>query len=174
MEACPSIFRNGFKTGIKGIIGSGMYFAEKSVETGRKTRHYGCMIEVLVRLGRIYDAGEGYNTNPPDGGRLLQMGYDAVTVVDTSNEHFGREFEIYHKDQIVDMTAYPCDGRWTHCENERLQYKCKGPPSGVRTGPNLFRKDSFYLDKLACDANDYRAQPLAEDSFAEPPEDVAV
>jgi hypothetical protein len=98
MEACKAILKTGFRTGINGIIGDGIYFAERSLETGRKTRHYGCMIEVLVRLGRVYNAGEGYGTNPPNRDRLLQMGFDSVTVVDPTQAHYGREFEIYHQD----------------------------------------------------------------------------
>merc|ERR1712232_663532 len=102
----------------------------------------------------------GYNTNPPKGDQLLQMGFDAVTVVDVSKQHFGREFEIYHKDQILDMFAYPCDGRWTDCDDH---HKCKTPPSGVRTGPNLNGKTGFDLSKLACDPNDFRSRPPAGD-----------
>merc|ERR1712151_777188 len=173
-EACKAIIKNGFRTGIPGIIGNGMYFAEKSIETGRKTRHYGCMIEVLVRLGRVYNAGEGYGTNPPKGDRLLQMGFDAVTVVDVTKEHYGREFEIYHKDQIVDMFAYPCMGRSTQCVNEKTQYKCKTPPTGERTGENLDGKSGFDLTKVAWSADNFRSVPVARDILKAPGGTIAV
>merc|ERR1712087_156568 len=174
MDACKAILKTGFRTGINGIIGNGMYFAEKSIETGRKTRHYGCMIEVLVRFGRIYNAGEGYGTNPPKRDRLLQMGFDAVTVVDVTQAHYGREFEIYHKDQIVDMFAYPCMARWTHCVNDKTQDKCKTPPTGERIGEHLYGKGGFDLSKLSCSTDDFRFAPIATDILIAPNEPIAV
>jgi hypothetical protein len=142
-------------------MGDGIYFAEDPAATGRKTRHYGCMIEVLVRLGRIYDLGEGYG-HQTNGEWLLHHGYDAATVVDMTKEHYGREFQIFYKDQVVDMLAYPCDGTWTDCEDQATQYKCKTPPTGKRTGSNLSGKANFTEDEwssIPCQPSNYSLSP---------------
>jgi hypothetical protein len=160
IEACQSILKHGFRHGVPGIIGSGIYFAESPAATGRKTRHYGCMLEVQVRLGRIYDMGKGYLAHPPQGAQLEAMGYDTVTIEDISRTHFGREYEIFYQDQVADMFAYPCDGTWVHNE----------PPSGNRTGDFLNGKSKFDDASPVCSPSDFHARPRLAD---EPIQSVA-
>jgi hypothetical protein len=123
------------------------------------------MIEVLVRLGSIYDMGKG-SEHQTTGQWLLQNGYDAATVVDITEDHYGREFEIFYKDQVVDMLAYTCDGTWTNCEysytTEATQYNCKTPPTGKRTGSNYGGKANFTEDEwssIPCQPSEYSLSP---------------
>jgi len=160
MEACQSILKHGFRHGVPGIIGSGIYFAESPAATGRKTRHYGCMLEVQVRLGRIYDMGKGYYAHAPQGAQLNAMGYDTVTIEDISRTHFGREYEIFYEDQIVDMFAYKCDGTWVNNK----------PPSGNRTGDFINGKSKFDDPSPPCSPADFNEKPRLAD---EPVDSVA-
>lgn len=123
MEACQSILRTGFDMGRAkaGNQGMGAYFADTAEVTGSKTRHTGCVIKLLARLGNVFDMGEGWlpdigrgqdGCNSMLGYKLMNESFDSVTTI----KH-GRERALFFDDQVLDMVAYPCPTNWgNHAE----------------------------------------------------------
>jgi hypothetical protein len=108
MPACLNILNNGFdmQYATGGNLGLGTYFADDAAATGYKTRHWGCVIIVLVRLGKVYDMGPVWlagedRCSKTFGEKLNEMGYDSMTTT----KH-GRERAIFQIDQVLDMIAY--------------------------------------------------------------------
>jgi len=113
MKACKNILKKGFDVGrsTPGNQGMGMYFADTASVTGYKTRHTGCVIKALVRLGNVFDMGNHWLP----GVHRLNDGCDPLFGYTLANEHFdsvttikhGRERAIFFMDQVIDMIAYP-------------------------------------------------------------------
>jgi len=128
MKACTSILEGGFDLGraTPGNQGMGTYFADTAQATGHKTRHMGCVIKVLARVGNIFDMENAWlpdmkNNESLDGlgipneagcdtmfgYKLMEKNFQSVTTV----KH-GRERALFFDDQIIDMVAYPTDTNW--------------------------------------------------------------
>merc|ERR1712150_125617 len=127
-----------------GNQGMGTYFADDAATTGYKSRHYGCVIKLLARLGTVYDMGDKWindmgriqdGCDPLFGYTLMHEGFDSITTI----KH-GRERALFFDDQILDMVAYPCPAFWNN--------------NGQPTGPYLNGRDELkYPD--SCDPDDY-------------------
>lgn len=152
MAACRSILESGFDLAYSspGNLGMGIYFADSAERTGWKTRHWGCVIEVAVRLGNPKalqcngraDGCEGGWTwlperdqgDPDYGSKLNCLGHDSLYTY----KH-GFEESIFFTDQVVDMIAYPtCT--WYGCHR--------------RNGPYLNGRSQLNIPSQ-CSANDF-------------------
>merc|ERR1719223_1684846 len=62
MTACKAILESGFDMGraTPGNQGMGTYFADEAYVTGYKTRHMGCVIKVLARVGNVFDMEDSW------------------------------------------------------------------------------------------------------------------
>jgi hypothetical protein len=152
MAACRSILENGFDLAYSkpGNLGQGVYFADTAQRTGWKTRHWGCVIEVAIRLGNrkglectgsANGCENGWTWLPAAdqgdrdyGSKLNCMGYDSLYT----HKH-GMEESIFFTDQIVDMIAYPT---CTH-------FGCY-----ERTGPYLNGRSELNIP-AQCNASDF-------------------
>lgn len=138
MVACKSILDGGFDLGrtTPGNQGMGTYFADTAQATGHKTRHMGCVIKALVRVGNIFDMENAWlpdmennetleGLGIPDeagcdtmlGYKLMEKNFHSITTV----KH-GRERAIFFDDQILDMVAYPTDTNWGNNADVRGPY----------------------------------------------------
>jgi hypothetical protein len=133
MEACPLILATGFRKGVPGLLGAGIYFTESAEVTGWKALHWGCLVEVYVQVGHVKDLGNGRVFANGDGRDLglemNTMGYDSMT---TNLE--GVEWAVYYKDQVTDMIAYPCYKNGTkipgdNCVNDRCELSAAAVPA---------------------------------------------
>lgn len=84
-EICKS---KTMKLGSNGICGAGIYFAEYAMDTFRKARNKGVILECRVDLGRIKEHKLGEEL---DKKRVKLLGYDSVVVKWTN----GKEYVIY-------------------------------------------------------------------------------
>jgi len=119
--ACDQLIKQGFdmSRAKPGNLGAGVYFADDAATTNYKTRHKGCIIKALVRLGNVLELGDRWLQNagrtpqtcdPLLGYKLAMPGGEHVDSL-TTLKH-GRERSIFFTDQIVDMVAYHTDSNY--------------------------------------------------------------
>jgi hypothetical protein len=106
--ACKAIIKTRFLVGHGGIAGGGIYFANSAAATAWKAQEFGCMIEVWVALGNAkklpYNADKSITLE-----KMAQWGYDSCWIPRGIPEGAAPETVVYFSDQILQMSAYPCD-----------------------------------------------------------------
>jgi len=144
--ACDQLIKQGFdmSRAKPGNLGAGVYFADDAATTNYKTRHKGCIIKALVRLGNVLELGDRWLQNagrtpqtcdPLLGYKLAMPGGEHVDSL-TTIKH-GRERSIFFTDQIVDMIAYPCTKNGTRTGDFVAPAGEPGPGRGTLTADKV-------------------------------------
>lgn len=123
MPACRSILEGGFDLGraTPGNQGMGTYFANDAAHTAYKTRHHGCVIKVLARVGNVFHMKDDWLPDMQNNESLEGLGIPNEAGCDTlfgyklmkknfqsiATDKHGAERAIFFDDQILDMVAYP-------------------------------------------------------------------
>jgi hypothetical protein len=111
--ACKAIMKTTFYPGFKGIAGGGIYFAFSGLDTMWKAQKWGCMIAAWVAIGKSKNLtynGDGRITAKI----MLETGFDSAWMPRGCDgppcmPPPQPEQVIYFSDQILQMTAYPCE-----------------------------------------------------------------
>ncbi|CAE8610862.1 unnamed protein product [Polarella glacialis] len=125
-DAGPLILANGFKPGLFGWCGGGIYFATSPLETERKAigsdSHIGFMIKATVDVGRIKYMGRQCNKKL-NGEKLENMGYDSVSF----NPSDGQEYVVYSSDRVLSTVQIPyhCSRRCHFDNYKTVCTKCR-------------------------------------------------
>jgi ubiquitin C len=96
-ENAEQIKRYGFRCGVGGLAGGGIYFAECAADASRKAHNSGVVLECEVDLGRMRSLDHNGDSSMTLS-RLNMMGFDSVSIA-----RFGTEYCIYepHRARVV-------------------------------------------------------------------------
>ena len=93
-ENANKILKEGFKLGLNGLAGRGIYFASNQHDTSHKARSLGAILECKVRLGKAIEIDtEGEDITYKD---LKSWGGDSVLIP----RRGGDEYVVYNPKQV--------------------------------------------------------------------------
>lgn len=106
-EAAASILKEGFKLGLKGACGGGIYFATNPKDTDRKAKHRGTILKAQVVLGKTIVLGR---TEAFSLISLVSRGYSSIRLT----AFHGDEYVIFNPLQIRSVECYSSSSKLTH------------------------------------------------------------
>jgi len=113
-EACKGIMRSNFRLGKGGWCGKGIYFALTPNATRQKavteSSGHGCMLEVVVDVGRIGRYKQCGKYNSMGLRKLNRAGYD--TILFEPPEKTGDEVIIFEPWRVISKKIMPFEKSW--------------------------------------------------------------